>query len=186
MNPRPSGLQDSALTTTLPRAPTYQTNIQIDWKTDIATFHFFFYFSFFYSCCSHLEHKASVKPFVSLQFLNLRQSVGLLGREISPSQDRYLTQTQNKHRQTSMPWVGFELTIPVFERAKKTFHVLARSATVIGSYIHTFMHTYKNTNTHMHVIVCIHIHIGLHTYIYSPTNIIRTHLQALTNLEGKG
>jgi hypothetical protein len=33
----------------------------------------------FYYCCSQLEHKASVKRFVSLQFLNLRQSVGLLG-----------------------------------------------------------------------------------------------------------
>jgi hypothetical protein len=51
-----------------------------------------------YSCCSHLEHRASVKRFVSLQFLNLRYSVGLLRRVISPSQGRYLTQTQNKHR----------------------------------------------------------------------------------------
>jgi hypothetical protein len=31
-----------------------------------------------YSCCSHLEHRASMKRFVSLQFLNLRHSVGLL------------------------------------------------------------------------------------------------------------
>jgi hypothetical protein len=31
-----------------------------------------------------------------------------------------------------MPRVGFEPTIPVFERAK-TFHVLVRSATVIGT-----------------------------------------------------
>jgi hypothetical protein len=30
-----------------------------------------------------------------------------------------------------MPGVGFELTIPVFERAK-TFHTLDRAATVIG------------------------------------------------------
>jgi hypothetical protein len=37
-----------------------------------------------------LEHRACVKHFVSLQFLNLRQSVGLLGRRISPSQGRYL------------------------------------------------------------------------------------------------
>jgi hypothetical protein len=36
-----------------------------------------------------LEHRASVKRFVSLQFLN-PQSVGLLGWGISPSQDRYL------------------------------------------------------------------------------------------------
>jgi hypothetical protein len=40
---------------------------------------------------------ASVKRFVSLQFLNLGHSVGLLGRGTSPSQGRYLTQTQNKH-----------------------------------------------------------------------------------------
>jgi hypothetical protein len=48
------------------------------------------------SCCNHLEHRASVKRFVSLPFLNLRHSVGLPGRVISPSQGRYLTQTQNK------------------------------------------------------------------------------------------
>jgi hypothetical protein len=59
-----------------------------------------------------------VKGFASLQFLNLGNLIGLLGRVISPSQDRYLTQTQNKHKQTSMPRVGFEPTIPEFERAK--------------------------------------------------------------------
>jgi hypothetical protein len=73
-----------------------------------------------------------VKRFVSLQFLNLRHSVGLLGRVISPSQGSYLTQTQKKHRQTSIPRVGFEPTIPAFERAK-TVHALDRVATVIGS-----------------------------------------------------
>jgi hypothetical protein len=41
------------------------------------------------------------------------------------------TQTQNKHIQTSMPLVGFEPTIPAFERAK-TVHALDRAATVIG------------------------------------------------------
>jgi hypothetical protein len=51
------------------------------------------WFGLVYSCCSHLEHRASVKRFVSLQFLNLRQSAGLLGRVISPSQGRYLAQT---------------------------------------------------------------------------------------------
>jgi hypothetical protein len=30
-----------------------------------------------------------------------------------------------------MPWVGFELTIPVFERSK-TVHALDRAATLIG------------------------------------------------------
>jgi hypothetical protein len=37
-----------------------------------------------------LEHMASVKRFVSLQFLNHRQPVGLLGQGISSSQGRYL------------------------------------------------------------------------------------------------
>jgi hypothetical protein len=55
-----------------------------------------------------------VKRFASLQFLNLKQSVVFIGRGISPSQGCYLSQLQNKHRQTSMPWVGFEPTIPVF------------------------------------------------------------------------
>jgi hypothetical protein len=41
------------------------------------------------------------------------------------------TQTQNKHIQTSMPRVGFEHTIPVFERAI-AFHDLDRTATVIS------------------------------------------------------
>jgi hypothetical protein len=55
-------------------------------------------------------------------FLILRQSVGLHGRGISPSQGRYLYK-QNKRRHISMPWVGFEPTFPVFERAK-TVHTL--------------------------------------------------------------
>jgi hypothetical protein len=58
-----------------------------------------------YSCCSHLEHnRASVKRFVSLQFLNVRHSVGRLRRVISSSQGRYLTQTQNKHIHASS-WI---------------------------------------------------------------------------------
>jgi hypothetical protein len=40
-------------------------------------------------------------------------------------------QTLNKRTQTSMPQVGFEPTIPVFERTKKV-HNLDRAATVIG------------------------------------------------------
>jgi hypothetical protein len=40
-------------------------------------------------------------------------------------------QTQNKRTQTSMRQVGFEPTIPVFERAK-TVHALDSAATVIG------------------------------------------------------
>jgi hypothetical protein len=40
-------------------------------------------------------------------------------------------QTQNKRTKTSMPRVGFKLTIPASERAK-TVHALHRAATVIG------------------------------------------------------
>jgi hypothetical protein len=61
------------------------------------------------------------------------QSVGLLGRGMSPSQGRYLhtgQHKQNKRTQTSISQVGFEGTIPVFEQAK-TVHVLDRAATVI-------------------------------------------------------
>jgi hypothetical protein len=46
-----------------------------------------------------------------------RQLIGLHGRVMSPSQDHRLhrtTQTQKKWGQTSMPWMGFEPTIPVF------------------------------------------------------------------------
>jgi hypothetical protein len=90
-----------------------------------------------YSCCSHLERRPSVKRFVSLQFLNLKHSVGLLGRVISPSQGRYLTQTQNKHKQTCMARVGFEPTIPAFERTK-TGHDLDRAANVINKNLTEF------------------------------------------------
>jgi hypothetical protein len=65
-----------------------------------------------------------------------RQSVVLLdgGRGLAVSQCRYLhraTQRQKKCGGTSMPRVGFEPAIPVFERAK-TFHALGRAATLIG------------------------------------------------------
>jgi hypothetical protein len=95
-----------------------------------------FFFFFFFFCCSHLEHRTSVKSFFSLKFLNLRQSVGLLGRGISPSQGRYLTQT-------SMPPVVFEPTIPVFERPKP-FQALDRAATVIGIQWTTWRYSPEN------------------------------------------
>jgi hypothetical protein len=70
-----------------------------------------------------------------IQFRNhFSQTVGLLGRVISPSQGRYLNTGRHKHRinsythQTSLPWVGFEPTIPASERAK-TVHALGRGHT---------------------------------------------------------
>jgi hypothetical protein len=62
------------------------------------------------------------------------QLVVLPGQGISPSQGCYLhtgQHKQNKHTQTSMPQLGFELTTPVIERAKMV-HALGRMATVIG------------------------------------------------------
>jgi hypothetical protein len=79
---------------------------------------------------------AHLGPRPLIQFRNhFSQTVGLLGRVIRPSQGRYLHTGQHKHRinvytyQISMPWVGFEATIPASERAK-TVHVLDRAATV--------------------------------------------------------
>jgi hypothetical protein len=46
------------------------------------------------------------------------------------------TQTKNKRTQTSTPRVGFEPTIPVFQRAK-IVHALDRVATVIGNLIYS-------------------------------------------------
>jgi hypothetical protein len=65
-------------------------------------------------------------------FFIYTQSVGLLGRGISPPQGHYLhakkkIQTHNKRTQTSTPRVEFEPTIPAFQRAK-TLHAVDRAA----------------------------------------------------------
>jgi hypothetical protein len=75
-------------------------------------------------------------PWPLIQFRNhYSQTIGLLGRVISPSQGLYLNTGQHKHRinaythRTSMPWVAFEPTIPTSERAK-TVDTLDGAATV--------------------------------------------------------
>jgi hypothetical protein len=50
-----------------------------------------------------------------------------------PLPEHRTTQTQNKRTQISMPWVGFEPTIPASER-EKTVHALDRAATVTGRF----------------------------------------------------
>jgi hypothetical protein len=64
----------------------------VDWSSlyddDLQNLHFSLSTSPF-PVAPTLEHSASVKRFVSLQFLNLRQSVELLGSGISLSQGRY-------------------------------------------------------------------------------------------------
>jgi hypothetical protein len=60
----------------------------------------------------------------------------------SPLPAHRTTQTQNKRRQTSMPQVGFEPTMPVFERTK-TVHALDRAASVIGDILRTYSQIIK-------------------------------------------
>jgi hypothetical protein len=62
-------------------------------------------------------------------FLIYTQSVGLL--DGGSARRKAATYTQNKRTQTSIPQVGFEPKIPMFERAK-TVHALDRAATAIG------------------------------------------------------
>jgi hypothetical protein len=83
-----------------------------------------------YSCFSHLEHRASVKRFVSPQFLNVGHLVALRGRVISPSQGRYLTQSQNKHRHPCLEWDSNPRYQHSSER-KQFMPYLYRAATVI-------------------------------------------------------
>jgi hypothetical protein len=93
--------------------------------------------------CSNLSIylSMSLQPFVGpwtlFQFLDLfTQSVGLLGRGISPSQGRYLHTEQhrhriNAHRRPRLKWNSNPLS-QCFERAKAV-HTSDRAATVIGA-----------------------------------------------------
>jgi hypothetical protein len=65
-----------------------------------------------------LEHRASLKRFVSLQFFKPKTVDRTPWTGNQPIAWPLPTQTQNKRRYTSIPSVGFEPTIPVFERAK--------------------------------------------------------------------
>jgi hypothetical protein len=92
----------------------------------MTVWHFLFLFSFFFFGRYSPNFGLGLPPWNSpfhFGLLDLRHSLGLLGRVISSSQGLYLyTNTEkrtytHKH-QTSMPWVGFEPTIPASERAK--------------------------------------------------------------------
>jgi hypothetical protein len=78
---------------------------------------------------------SSCGPWPPFQFLNLH-TVGRTpwtgDQPVAKSLPTHrTTQTQNKRTQTSMTRVGFEPTIPVFERAKRVL-ALDRGATVSG------------------------------------------------------
>jgi hypothetical protein len=97
---------------------------------------YYYYYYYYYYYCSTALCWALAAFSVSWSYT---QSVKLLGREISssprPLPTHRATQTQNKRTQTSTPRVGFEPTIPAFERAK-TVHALDRGTTVIGREIY--------------------------------------------------
>jgi hypothetical protein len=101
---------------------TIRNSIQVTWKRE------FFLMA--------LPAHSGPRPLI--QFRNhFSQTVGLIGRVISPSQGRYLNTGQHKHKinayihQTSMPRVECEPTSPASERAK-TVHALDRTAAMTG------------------------------------------------------
>jgi hypothetical protein len=79
-------------------------------------------------------YRPFVGPWPLFQFLHL-YTVGMTpwtgDQSVTRPLPTHRTETQNNCTQTSIPWVGFEPTIPVFERAK-TVRALDRAATVIG------------------------------------------------------
>jgi hypothetical protein len=78
------------------------------------------------------------EPWALFQFLNLHSvgSTPWTGDQpvARPLPTQTTTQTQNKRTQTSMPRVGFEPTILVFERPK-TVHASDRAVTVTGWFL---------------------------------------------------
>jgi hypothetical protein len=82
------------------------------------------------SLCLSMLLQPFVGPWPLIQFRNhFSQTVGLLGRVISPSQGRYLHTKQHKHRinahrHSCLEWDSNQLA--------KTVHALDSAATVIG------------------------------------------------------
>jgi hypothetical protein len=80
----------------------------------------------------HPSIHPSIHPWLYSPFLDLGRFCSFLilctvGRLLGRGSAR----RKDKRTQTSMPWVGFEPTIPAFERAK-TVNALGHVATVIG------------------------------------------------------
>jgi hypothetical protein len=81
-----------------------------------------------------LQNLRTLAAFFSFLILHTVGLLGLGNQPVAgPLPTHRTTQTQNQRTQTSMPRVGFEPTIPVFEQAK-TVHTLDRAATVIGTH----------------------------------------------------
>jgi hypothetical protein len=96
------------------------------------------------SCDTHIHTHTlylDLGPFFSFLILYIIGRTPWTGAQpvARPLPTHRTTQTHNKSTQTSMPRVGFEPTIPVFERTK-TVHALDRVAT--GSHTRTQAHTH--------------------------------------------
>jgi hypothetical protein len=90
------------------------------------------------SCYSHLEHRAYMKCYISLQFLYLIQSIGLFGWGISLAQGHYLprtTDTQNKHRHPCLEWDSN----PRFQCSSEQRHFMPLTVWSLWS-AHSFIH----------------------------------------------
>jgi hypothetical protein len=138
----------------VPYFKSYQHLMDQSWYTKlrinkgISLFHFrdaiyLSYLSIYLSIClSVCGSTALCWSLAAFQFLNMYT----VGRTLwtgdqpiaRPLPIQGTTQTQNKRTQTSMPWVGFELMTPMFERTK-TVHALDGAATLISRHQH--LHT---------------------------------------------
>jgi hypothetical protein len=118
-----------------------QFPIHVKIYIDIYLFSYVFIYLFIYLFITDCTHSDAValQSFVGPSQLfsvsgSYTQSVELLGpatvrrKAAAYSQNK---QIQNTRTQTSMSWVGFEPTIPEFER-EKTIHALDHSPTMIG------------------------------------------------------
>jgi hypothetical protein len=132
----------------------------------------FIIFEFLFHLCIHIHFfsmslPAHSGPRLLIQFRNhFSQTVGLLGRVISPSQGRYLNIGQHKYRinpythQTSMLWVRFGPMFPMSQRAM-TVHACLRPRGYCDRLRHTYIlitekcfwnSCYSFTNLFFHVL----------------------------------
>jgi hypothetical protein len=123
------------------------TQVYTAYQVQIRVFVWFTIHSFIHSFIQFINGSTALCWALGLFFtfvFSFTQTVGLLGRVIEPVARPFptcRTETQNKctQIQTAILWMGFELTIPEFERTK-TVRALDRAATVIGRFTINFFH----------------------------------------------
>jgi hypothetical protein len=107
-----------------------QTRLILAYSSIVKSYYYYYYYYYYYASTALLLGLGHFFSFLILHTIGRTLWTG--DQPVAmPLPTHRTTQTQNKRTQTSMPWVGFEPTIPAFERAK-TFHALDRAANVIG------------------------------------------------------